>query len=95
MVLIEPISSSCRLISIQLVPSHLVNSDPKGQLVPKPATIRERESLEAIALLVLEFGRLLMEAGSSARMWTRSPRRLPSGSELNAWTCKWTTRHSL
>ena len=29
--------------------------------------IRERESLEAIAMLALEFGRLLMEAGSSAR----------------------------
>jgi uncharacterized membrane protein YjjP (DUF1212 family) len=35
--------------------------------VPKPAMIRERESLEAIAILALEFGRLLMEAGSSAR----------------------------
>jgi uncharacterized membrane protein YjjP (DUF1212 family) len=35
--------------------------------MPKPAMIRGRESLEAIAILALEFGRLLMEAGSSAR----------------------------
>ena len=32
-----------------------------------PAMIRGRESLEAIAILALEFGRLLMESGSSAR----------------------------
>jgi uncharacterized membrane protein YjjP (DUF1212 family) len=35
--------------------------------VPKPAMIQGRESLEAIAILALEFGRLLMETGSSAR----------------------------
>lgn len=35
--------------------------------MPKPAMIRRCESLDAIAILALEFGRLLMEAGSSAR----------------------------
>jgi uncharacterized membrane protein YjjP (DUF1212 family) len=33
----------------------------------KPAEIQGRESLEEIAMLALEFGRLLMEAGASAR----------------------------
>ncbi len=33
----------------------------------KPADIQGRETLEAIAVLALEFGRLLMEAGASAR----------------------------
>jgi uncharacterized membrane protein YjjP (DUF1212 family) len=55
------------LISIPLLLSRLVNSGPKGQLVPMAATIRDRESLEPIAILALEFGRLLMEVGSSAR----------------------------
>ncbi len=35
--------------------------------MPKPAETQEHQSLEEIAMLALEFGRLLMEAGASAR----------------------------
>jgi hypothetical protein len=35
--------------------------------MPKPAISQRPECLEEIAMLALEFGRLLMEAGASAR----------------------------
>jgi len=52
------------------------------------AMIRERELLEAIAMLVLELGRLLMEAGSSARHVDEITTQVAIGWELNAWACE-------
>ncbi len=53
-----------------------------------------RESLEEMAMLALEFGRLLMEAGAGARSVEEITRQVSAGLGLNARTCEWATRRS-